>query len=79
MKIAVFAVGAAIIATQIGCTWWLSRQPAHLDGYHETAIEATNVAIRPLQCHVTELKYMLIAQSHGQPLEAYVQNTGPCD
>lgn len=26
MKIAIFAATAVIVATQIGCTWWLARQ-----------------------------------------------------
>lgn len=78
MKIAVFAAVAAIIATQIGCTWWLSRQPMHLDPYSQEAISVINVTTHRMDCEITELKYMMYNQSQGQPLDGFIKNNGPC-
>lgn len=40
MKIALIAATAAIIATQIGCTWWLSQRSTNINRFQiRAAIE----------------------------------------
>lgn len=65
MRTAIFVV--AIMATQIGCTYWLSRQPAHLEVIEAGQLDFIHSSIIRTECHTIWTKWALYGYLHGLP------------
>jgi hypothetical protein len=78
MKIAVFAATAAIITTQIGCTWWLSRQPAHLDESDWQVVQTTLANSVRTECYAKDLRRMLIAIDRHESIGDWIETRTNC-
>jgi hypothetical protein len=78
MKTAIFTVGVAIVATQIGCTWWLSKQPARLDESDLEMLRSGVSASVRSECYAKDIRQMLIATDRHESIGNWIQTRTNC-
>lgn len=78
MKIAVFAAAVAVIATQIGCTWWLSHQAMRLKDSDWQVVQTTLANSVRTECYAKDLRRMLIAMDRHESISEWIESRTNC-
>lgn len=78
MKAIVVGATIAIIATQIGCTWWLSQQPVRLNKDDWNLIQSATATTVRNECYIKDVRRMLLAMDRHESISDWIETRTNC-